>query len=158
MPDRAASDLVMVPSHADVTGGCLCGAVRFVARDVAAKTGICHCPQCQKWTGGALVEVSVPEPQVDWQGETIALYASSDWAERAFCSRCGSGLYFRMTDANSDWAGAYDIPLGLFDNPTAFTLSHEIYSDHAIVPIADQGQARLTRADCVAKFPKLDEG
>lgn len=148
----------MTDTHTHMTGGCLCGAVRFTARDVPAKLGVCHCSQCQTWTGSALFEVSVPEDQVDWVGDTLTTYTSSDWAERAFCNRCGTGLYFRMTLKDSDWGGAYDMPLGIFDVPPTTKVNHEIYVDKALIFLAETGQARLTRADCVAKFPKLDEG
>jgi hypothetical protein len=38
---------------AQLTGGCLCGAVRYTAE--ADQTGaiICHCTDCQKFTGAA---------------------------------------------------------------------------------------------------------
>ena len=33
-------------------------------------------------------------PQVEFKGaDNIAVYASSDWAERAFCKQCGTHLY-----------------------------------------------------------------
>ena len=131
----------------------MCGAVRFVARDVPGTFGVCHCPMCQKWAGGALFEVSLPEAQVSWEGE-VKTFASSALAERAFCGICGSALYFRMTEQN-EWSGTYDIPLGLFDDTAGFAISHEIYVDRQVVQLADQGQTRLTRADCVAKFPAL---
>lgn len=141
------------------TGGCLCGAVRFAARDVPVKVAICHCEMCRRWTGSALVEVSVPQAQVDWQGgESIAHRQTSEWAERAWCAECGSGLYFRMT-AETEFSGTYDIPLGLFDEPNGFHIAHEIYIDHKPDSFAYEGGASrkmLTRADCVAQFPLLD--
>ena len=33
----------------------MCGAVRFVARDVQDKAGICHCEICRRWTGSAML-------------------------------------------------------------------------------------------------------
>ena len=139
-----------------LTGRCLCGAVTFEAVDVARKAGICHCEMCRRWTGSSLVEVSVPEAQVTWAGETIRVYSSSDWGERAFCSRCGTGLYFRVTQAG-EWAGNYDIPLGILDDPDGFDLSHEIFIDQKPDSYAFAGEGRvvLTRAECVAKFPTL---
>ena len=51
-------------------GGCLCGAVRFTARNVPAKAGACHCDMCRRWTGSALIGVTVPEGDVTWEDET----------------------------------------------------------------------------------------
>ena len=141
----------------ELTGGCSCGAVRFVARNVPQTYGICHCPTCRRWTGSALLEVSVPEAMITWRGqEHIKTRASSEWAERAWCDLCGSPLWFRMTE-DSDWSGQYDVPLGLFDDPSGFEVSHEIYIDHKPDSYAyvGDGHPQLTRQDCVAKFPKL---
>lgn len=145
---------------AERSGGCLCGAVRFTARAVPGHAGICHCPMCRRWTGSAFIEVDVPEGDVTWHGaEHISVYTSSGWGERAFCSRCGTHLYFRMTVEN-EFSGKYAIPMGLFDDPEGFEVGYEIYIDHKPGSFAfeDKGQMRLTRDDCVARFPLLDSG
>jgi hypothetical protein len=70
------------------TGTCLCGAVTFTA-DIKPKISACHCGMCRKWTGGVFLTVQARD--VRFTGEdAIATYTSSDWAERGFCSRCGS--------------------------------------------------------------------
>lgn len=142
------------------TGQCLCGAVRFQAENVPGHASVCHCRMCQRWTGSAFVEVSVPTSDVTWTGlDKIRAFASSDWGERAFCTTCGSHLYFRVTQQGA-FFGKTDIPLGLFDQTQGFALKAEIYIDHkpASYAFADQGQRRMTRADCVAAFPVLAEG
>ena len=80
------------------TGKCMCGDVRFTARDVPSEYGVCHCEMCRRWTGSALLGVSVPEGNVTWTGEDhISRLQSSDWAERAWCKTCGTGLWFKVT-------------------------------------------------------------
>ena len=37
----------------DVSGGCLCGALRYTLRAEPALVGVCHCRDCQKFTGSA---------------------------------------------------------------------------------------------------------
>lgn len=140
------------------SGGCLCGAVRFEARNVPDTFGICHCPSCRRWTGFALCEVSVKTEDLTWTGtEHIATRKSSNWAERAWCSACGTGLYFRQTKEDK-WFGGTDLPLGLFDDPNGFTLTHEIFTDQMPdgLQIVDQCQKRLTRADVIAINPTVD--
>ncbi len=140
------------------SGGCLCGAVRFDARNVPDTFGICHCPSCRRWTGSALFEVSIKSDDITWTGaEHIAMRQTSDWAERAWCRECGTVLYFRQTKEDK-WYGGTDVPLGLFDDPNGFTLTHEIYTDQTPdgLHIADTGQKRLTRADVIALNPALD--
>lgn len=142
----------------DVTGRCLCGAVHFVARNVPTTFGICHCEMCRRWTGSALLEVSVQTGDVTWHGEAhIATRPTSDWAERAWCKECGSGLYFRQTQPGK-WFGSTDIPLGLFDDPEGFTLTHEIFTDCKpdSFSYAGNGHKRLTRAEVMALNPDLE--
>ena len=38
---------------ANMTGGCLCGRVRYTVTGVPAFSGICHCRNCQRYTGSA---------------------------------------------------------------------------------------------------------
>lgn len=141
------------------SGGCMCGAVRFSATGVPDSYGICHCEMCRRWTGSALLGVTVPTEKVTWSNEAqIGVLQSSDWAERAWCLRCGSSLYFRVTE-DGDWFGSTEIPLGLFDKPSGFTLSNEIYIDHKPDSYAyvGEGHTKLTRSECVEKFARLDE-
>ncbi|KUF10478.1 hypothetical protein AVJ23_11365 [Pseudoponticoccus marisrubri] len=138
----------------------MCGAVRFTARDVPATCGVCHCEMCRRWTGSALIEVSVPTENVTWEDETyLGRFASSHWAERGFCTRCGTGLFFRVT-MEGEWFGSTELPIGVFDDPNGFEIAHQIFIDHKPDSFAYSGQEThtlLTRAECVAKFSVLDE-
>jgi hypothetical protein len=137
----------------------MCGAVRFTARAVPSRAGICHCEMCRRWTGSALIGVTVPTENVAWEGEPSVI-RSSGWAERGFCGRCGSGLWFRVT-LEGQWYGNTELPLGVFDDPNGFEITNEIYIDHKPDSWAFEGQSGrrlLTRAECVEKFSVLDGG
>ena len=139
-------------------GGCLCGAVRFTASDVPDKAGICHCPMCRRWTGSALIGVSVPREAVQWQGEDrIRRRQTSHWAQRAWCDECGTGLYFEVT-MDGAYSGKLEFPIGVFDDPNGFAIGSEIYIDHKPDSYAFAGEGRkvLTRQQCVEKFSALD--
>jgi hypothetical protein len=37
----------------EIKGGCLCGAVRYTAEADPTSATVCHCRDCQKFTGSA---------------------------------------------------------------------------------------------------------
>ena len=77
------------------TGGCLCGNIRFEAKAPALNPHTCSCRVCQRHTGGLTVAwVEFAREDVMWTGPggAPALWRSSDFSSRAFCSLCGSSL------------------------------------------------------------------
>lgn len=63
-------------------------------------------------------------PAVEFKGaENIGVYASSAWAERAFCKSCGTHLYYKLLAT-----GEYFVPAGAFES-NDFELSNQIYID-----------------------------
>ena len=81
----------------DISGGCLCGAVRYSTTAEPAMIAVCHCTDCQKQNGTAFsVNVLVPYDQIEISGETLTQYESAGTSGkkvlRNFCNRCGSPL------------------------------------------------------------------
>lgn len=134
-------------------GGCICGAVRFEATPQAREAHACHCETCRRWTGSAFVGVAVLPDDIRFEGaENIAVYTSSEWAERGFCKRCGTTLFYHLT-ADGFGPKAYGIGLGLFDEPDGFPLTGEIYIDCKPDGYAFAGDhERVTKADFEARF------
>lgn len=99
-----------------VAGGCLCGAVRFVAEGNPFRVGICHCMDCRKHHG-ALFHASAifPQTAVTISGET------ADYAGRCFCPRCGSSVFSRSDDE-------VEINLGSLDEPDRFRPTYELWT------------------------------
>ncbi|MFN0115378.1 MAG: GFA family protein [Paracoccaceae bacterium] len=105
-------------------GGCLCGAVRYVASDVPDHLHACHCTICRKISGSATISVNVPYAAMRIAGgEHVVFYSSSDWATRSFCGRCGSGLWYRLNGVDAD----YIISAGTLDDLRGLMLTKEIY-------------------------------
>ena len=103
-------------------GHCLCGAVYIVAAAMSTKVGVCHCGTCRRWTGGPLFSVECGS-DVSFKGqENIEVFASSDWAERGFCKKCGSHLFYRLKQANQ-----YIMLAGIFDNGEQLVFDHQIF-------------------------------
>jgi hypothetical protein len=75
-----------------LTGTCLCGAVKVAANANKPMVAVCHCEMCRRWSSGPFMEVDCQ--QVVFEGEeNIRRIRSSEWAERGFCTRCGSNLF-----------------------------------------------------------------
>jgi hypothetical protein len=131
----------------------MCGAVSFVARNLRHDFGVCHCKMCQRWAGSALVAITVPAADVDWVGlEHVGKIQSSDWAERAWCNTCGSGLWYRMTTQGDD-KDDYEIPLGIFDDANGLEFTREIFTDRKPDSFAFAGDhERLTEAETLSRF------
>ena len=81
-----------------LTGGCLCGSVRYASDAEPAFVGVCHCATCQKNTGSAFsLNLAMSTSAVTMTGDSLATYedrtgASGQPFYRAFCSRCGSPI------------------------------------------------------------------
>lgn len=137
----------------DKTGSCLCGAVRFTLGDVPGQTGACHCGMCRKFSGGVYLGVQVPGGKVTFQSDdTLARYASSAWAERGFCARCGSSLFYRVT-APGPHHDQHHFGLGSLDDTTGITLTQEIFIDRKPEGYAFAGDThKMTEAEMMALF------
>jgi DNA-binding SARP family transcriptional activator len=79
-----------------ITGGCLCGDIRYEISEPAIDSDICHCRMCQKATGGQVVAgVTVSRKAFRFTKGEPKYYKSSPLAERGFCANCGSSLNYR---------------------------------------------------------------
>lgn len=97
-------------------GGCLCGAVRFIATRAPDRIGLCHCLDCRKHHGAVFFAAAIfPADQVSITGDT------RNYQGRHFCPTCGSSVY-AMDGAE------YDLHLGSFDDPGAFTPTYELWT------------------------------
>ena len=107
-----------------VKGSCLCGAVKISTTSINHHLAACHCSMCRKWGGAALLGVECNHG-VSFEGEeNIAVYQSSEWAERGFCKKCGSHLFYRFKQNHQ-----YYIPAGIFDNESDLVLEHQVFID-----------------------------
>ena len=84
----------MTEDKGRIEGHCLCGAVTVRAVPKRRHVEACHCHMCRRWGGVAYLGVQCGR-DVEFAGEEhIVRYRSSEWAERGFCGRCGSSLFF----------------------------------------------------------------
>lgn len=83
-----------------ITGGCLCGGVRLRVTGRLGPAALCHCSQCRKANGSAFAcNASVRSSYLEFVSgrDLIREFESSPGKLRAFCSRCGSPIYSRVS-------------------------------------------------------------
>lgn len=133
-------------------GSCLCGVVTLSTTSMSHHIGACHCTMCRKWGGGALLVVEC-ESDVKFTGEeNIAVYQSSEWAERGFCQRCGSHLFYRLKENNH-----YYIPVGLFEHSEGLVFDHQVFIDEKPEYYSFANQTKnLTGAELFAQLTSAE--
>lgn len=88
---------------------CLCGAVSIKAFNISPEVTACHCAMCRKWGGGPALALQCGA-DLEIEGvDNVKVFDSSEWAERGFCSSCGTHLFYRIKGT-----GEYSIPAGFF--------------------------------------------
>lgn len=107
-------------------GACLCGSVKINVDELKNNVGVCHCGMCRKWAGGPMMSVDCGTEVIFEDNEDqIGVFNSSEWAERGFCKKCGTSLFYRLKMNNQ-----YIMPVGLFENLDGLNFDHQIYIDH----------------------------
>ncbi len=129
-------------------GQCLCGAVTFTATDMSNNVEACHCGMCRKWGGGPLMAVNCGTDVLFEGVENITVYDSSDWAERGFCNKCGSHLFYRLKEINE-----HQIPVGLFDNQEEFNFDLQVFIDRKPSFYSFENKTNeMTEAEVIEKY------
>ena len=114
----------MPTTGADLTGGCLCGAVRYRLASAPFDAGWCHCRTCQLNSGSpAMAFASVPVADYVVEKGEVATVKSSDFGHRGFCANCGTPLYMRV-DHQPD---TVDFSLATLDDPEATRPGYHIF-------------------------------
>lgn len=108
----------------EASGSCLCGAISVTAETASTNVGVCHCSMCRKWGGGPYLAIDCQSDVSLTGAESLSVYDSSEWAERGFCAKCGTHLFYRLKEANQ-----YIMPAGLLDIKEALTMDHQIFID-----------------------------
>jgi hypothetical protein len=97
-----------------LTGGCLCGHVRYRADTEPLWLCHCHCSMCRKHTGSPIATyVGFPAGAVTWLAAKPTRYRSSKDVERSFCPACGSTIGFHRVHETSLVVGSLDAPEAL---------------------------------------------
>ncbi len=96
-----------------ITGGCLCGAIRYESTKAPHNAGYCHCTMCQKGLGNLFgTFVSFKTASFRYLTHEPNWYVRSDRIKRGFCGICGSPIAYQQpdTDQVAIWIGTLDDP------------------------------------------------
>jgi hypothetical protein len=109
----------MAEQEAPLTGGCLCGGVRFTVTAPLGPAGYCHCTRCQRRSGTAASPQAAVSPgsvSITDGEHLLRAYEPPDGNPKVFCSACGSSLFSRRpgeSEPSSVRLGAFDRDPGL---------------------------------------------
>ena len=109
-------------------GSCLCGGVAYAVDGPVESASHCFCTMCQKQHGagaGSYANVASADLQLTRGADLVTEYASSDHGRRAFCSVCGSTLFWRSTDSPERNA----VTLGTLDTPYNGPVERLLFTD-----------------------------
>ncbi|HEY5808241.1 MAG TPA: GFA family protein [Povalibacter sp.] len=110
-----------------ITGGCLCGRVRYESQGAALFSVICHCRDCQRVSGsGGVPVMGVSKARFRVTGEPAQFAVeggSRKQAIRHFCPDCGS-LLFGTPEVIPDTVTLY---VGSLDDPNVFKPEHSMF-------------------------------
>jgi hypothetical protein len=127
-----------------LTGGCLCGAIRYAVNQPVTQLRACHCTHCQK-SSGAAGTVNAVLPSTAFQitkGTPRRFDARADSGRtlhRFFCGDCGSPIYSQR-ETNP---GMVVVRAGTLDSGEGMKITANIWTKSArpwayIDPATDQ--------------------
>ena len=123
-----------------LSGGCLCGGVRFEITEPPIAMTYCHCTRCQRRTGTAASPQLRIEPGAIrfLQGEELVKGwdPPDDGFEKCFCSNCGGQLFSKDAEGR-----IRSVRMGSLDQDPGLKPMHRTYVAYAATwePIPDDG-------------------
>ena len=132
--DRSTSgrmeDQIMSGTTEQFEGGCLCGAVRFVATGLPKGVYWCHCQSCRRHTG-APASVFVAFERAAYtvtKGEITKFDSTPGRTRRGFCARCGSTLTCESARLSTET----HFPVGAFDRAAELQPTRHVFPEERL--------------------------
>jgi hypothetical protein len=104
-----------------LTGGCLCGALRYAAEGDPLYMGFCYCADCRKASGSGYIPfIGYAAGAMRFSGKTsqfISKAARGGDAVRNFCPTCGGLVFGGRVGVDTE----HTVYAGSLDDPSAFT-------------------------------------
>ncbi len=134
----------------NLEGKCMCGAIKFSATAKKPNVVACHCDMCRRWSAGPFMALNCQTVTFESQ-ENVGRIRSSDWAERGFCTKCGSNLFYHIVESSH-----YQIAAGLFDDQSMLRMALQVFTDSKpeFYDFANETKM-MTGAEVIAMFAPL---
>jgi hypothetical protein len=130
-----------------LTGGCVCGGVRFEIAEPLLAAGYCHCTRCQRRTGTAAspqARIAPGSLRITAGAELVRSYEPEGGFVKEFCSACGSALWSRSPDDPE----LVSVRLGVFDGDPGVRPSYRQF-------VADAAPWEPIPDDRLPRYPEL---
>ena len=119
------------------SGQCHCGAIRFTGTANPDKVVVCHCTDCQLFSGAPFrAVVLVPAEDIEFSGSPkiyVKVAASGNARAQAFCGECGTQLYAAEPNAPK----VFNVRLGCVNERAALIPKVQIWSQSAMPWLCD---------------------
>lgn len=117
---------------ASLSGGCSCGAIRYVCEGSPVLSAHCHCRDCQRSSGASMATVFAVQKDdfVLLSGKSTAYTYTGDSGNsviRHFCHFCGSPLFTDVESLPNLWF----VRAVSLDEPNLIIPTMHIYCDSA---------------------------
>jgi hypothetical protein len=127
-----------------ITGKCHCGAVSFSALIDPSKVIVCHCADCQNFSGAPFrAVVPTAAENVTLKGVAkhyVKVAESGNRRVQAFCGECGTQLYATEGEGTPK---VLNLRLGCIDQRSQIAPTVQIWGDSAMPWLADLGKVPL---------------
>lgn len=125
-----------------LSGGCLCGAVRYTLTAPVRRAVNCHCTRCRKISGAAFQSIFLVKKddfRLDAGEANMSTYTVSEVATKHFCRTCGTPVYSSLTRLPKHVL----LPLGSLDDPQLVTPEINIYCENMLPWVKEIGEMPL---------------
>ena len=120
----------------EITGGCLCGAVRYSVEADPTSATVCHCRDCQKFTGSAFATLVRANKAALALKTFSSIGGSGNPILRHFCPECGSSI----AEEPGTRPGVVILNVGTFDDPSIAKPGREIFRNDALPWVEVHGE------------------
>ncbi|MEZ5536171.1 MAG: GFA family protein [Thiolinea sp.] len=112
-----------------VTGGCICGGVRYEVSDRSKLRPViaCHCEQCRRFSGHFIAASGAKYEYFKLLNDaTLRWYSYLPNVRQGFCGECGCSLFFDYPKGKR-----ISITAGTLDDTTGLKIAAQIYCAEA---------------------------